>query len=231
MAASRVGRLTTTCDDAREVLAEVRSARAAVDEAVVRPMVAALSRAELHGVDRLEASATYAETALALAGPGAPWAGEFCVAALGAALGPAAHRGDGRPARCRRRPSPVLPSDLGTLAAAHGGIATLESPRRTVPADTVRGCAEAGVDRITVRPVLGLAERLHVTAYEVLDRLRDQVVAAPRPVTNSPPSADDITGPRRRDWSGGGPRTGRSTSATTAAPWTCSSATGSVRAG
>jgi hypothetical protein len=54
-----------------------------------------------------------------------------------------------------------------------GGLARLDEVRGPVTAEQVRGWC--GAADVTVKPVIDLAERIHVDAYEIPDRLRDQI--------------------------------------------------------
>ena len=77
--------------------------------------------------------------------------------------------------------------DLDTTAPATGGVtlfvhlhdpdvARCENTRSPISVEQVREwCTRAGTT-VTIKPVLDLAGRSHTTAYEVPDRMREQVV-------------------------------------------------------
>ena len=60
-------------------------------------------------------------------------------------------------------------------------LARVDNTRSFVTADQVRVWCAAPDARVTVRPVVDLAERIRVDAYQAPDRLTEQIRAAPAP--------------------------------------------------
>ena len=78
---------TTTLDTAVDVLAQTRADRAAADATQARLLRHACAWADLHPAESLTHAATYGDTPVTLAGPGAPLVAEFAIAEYAAALG------------------------------------------------------------------------------------------------------------------------------------------------
>jgi hypothetical protein len=64
---------------------------------------------------------------------------------------------------------------LEGTGAAGGGIGRVENTRSLVTVDQIRGWCGHPDARVTVRPVLDLADHVHVDAYEVPDRIAEPV--------------------------------------------------------
>ncbi|WP_028653263.1 HNH endonuclease signature motif containing protein [Nocardioides halotolerans] len=87
-----------------------------------------------------------------------------------------AEHGDQAPAIRRREREMVLHVHLAEAALlGAGGLARVQETRGPITAEQVREwCAQPDV-KVTVQPVLDLAEHLHVTAYEASARLKLQI--------------------------------------------------------
>ncbi|MCW2842187.1 MAG: endonuclease, partial [Nocardioides sp.] len=74
-------------ETAAAVLGAVRSETAAADRAEAHKLLLAVDWASMHSVDSITHAAVFADTAMTVAGPGAPMVSEFCVAEFAAAIG------------------------------------------------------------------------------------------------------------------------------------------------
>src|SRR4051795_10210368 len=80
--------LATAADTAAGVLAFARGRRGAADAAEADLLGEACAWADLHPAESITDAVRFGDTPVPVAGPGAPFVAEFCVAEFAAAVGP-----------------------------------------------------------------------------------------------------------------------------------------------
>lgn len=141
-------------------------------------------RGELDLADALDLDAALAEGAAALAAAGSTdpldarrsiALGDLARGQSALPMAPSESSGEGTRPRRRLVTLYVHLSQSALTDLGHGDLGRLENTRSPLTVDQIRAWCGRSDAHVTVRPVLDLADHVPATAYEIPDRVREQV--------------------------------------------------------